>query len=181
MHRNSVGSEFYLQVYHTQESRVKRIAGPIICTRDNAWLGVGYYFWIDEEFAHNWGISSKNKTGRYDIYLAEISEDKILNATFNEEEYDFFVRSIEKARKHLAKSFENITLKSVHRFLADKIWSKIGIKGIIFDDIPHNALDGSRIYSDIKPLYYKKRIQIVIFDRENIVTFAPHILNVKCN
>lgn len=180
MQRTKIDSKSCLIAYHTQESRARKLTEPIICNLADAWLGVGFYFWIDEEFAHIWGKTSKKRLGRYDIYISNVDENKVLNATFNEEEYLFFVRSIEKARKYLAKSLEDISLKSVHKFLADKIWSQIGIKGIIFDDIPHNNEEAGRVYSDIKPLYYKKRVQIVIFDKENIITFAPHILNEKC-
>jgi len=180
MLRKNCGTNLYLEVYHTQESRKSKLTSPIICNRADAWLGVGYYFWMDETFAHNWGNDSKKTTGYYDIYSALIDEEGILNATFDEKEYYFFVKSIEKARKYLAKTLNGINLQNVHRFLADKVWPHMGIKGIIFDDIPHNAYNHGRIYSDIKPLYYTKRIQIVIFDTKNIVTFVPHLLNEEC-
>jgi len=141
---------------------------------------MGYYFWVELEFAHNWGSDSKRKTGFYDIYKANIDENKILNASFNEEEYYFFANQIEKARRYLAtKTKEDINLRNVNKFLADKVWNKLGIKGIIFDDLPKNS--NSRTYSDITPLFYKKRVQIVLFDNENIINFAPHLLKEKCN
>jgi len=180
MQRTTIQGVNYLIVYHTQEGRPKKLSEPLICKRTDAWLGVGYYFWIDEESAHNWGSSSKRATGKYDIYIAELTEENILNATFNETEYYFFVKQIELARKNLAKKLETITLAKVHRFLADKIWPSLGIKGIIFDDIPHNPTRGNIVYSDIKPLYYKKRIQLVIFDKQNIRTFAKYLLNQQC-
>ncbi len=34
--------------YHTQESRDHRLANPIPCTRDDAWLGNAMYFWYEE-------------------------------------------------------------------------------------------------------------------------------------
>lgn len=182
MQRISENSKSHLEVFHTQEARSEKLTAPILCTRSNAWLGVGYYFWTDEEFAHNWGKDSKTRTKFYDIYKVLIDEDKVLNATFNEESYFLFLRSIEKARKHLAKSIsEDISLINVHRFLSDKIWGKLGIKGIIFDDIPKNVVVKGRIYSDIEPLYYKKRIQIVLFDTKNIITFAQYSMDQECH
>src|SRR6476660_5845570 len=98
MVRKTVGGVKLLTVYHTQESRTAPLKQAQLCNRSNAWLGVGYYFWIDDEFAHYWGRDTKKgKSGRYDIYKAEVCEEQILNATFNEKEYYFFVRSIEKA------------------------------------------------------------------------------------
>ncbi|MCB0410288.1 MAG: hypothetical protein KDD29_08715, partial [Flavobacteriales bacterium] len=68
--------------YHTQEKRKNRLSGPIICTKDNAWLGEGYYFWVSEDDADFWGMNSKRKTGEYEIYSAEIDCSNVLNTVF---------------------------------------------------------------------------------------------------
>ena len=69
----------------------------------------------------------------------------------------------------------DVTLDKVHRFLADKVWPELEITGIIYDDLPHNVPAKARLYSEIKPLYYKKRIQIVVFNDDKYTTFAPHL------
>lgn len=56
-------------VYHTVENRgdastVLRDA-PFKCTRLDAWLGSGYYFWESSAFAHKWGCDSYG--GQYHI------------------------------------------------------------------------------------------------------------------
>ncbi len=180
MERKKIKEESYIIAYHTQEERGKELDEPIDCYRDDAWLGIGSYYWVDLEFAHYWGHDSKTNTGHYCIYKSEVNEEGILNATFSEEEYLFFLRSIEKARKKLTISRKDVTLKNVHQFLSDEVWSSCNLKGIIFDDLPVNPKKGGRVYSDILPLYYKKRIQMVVFDKNNIKTFQPYLRYEKC-
>jgi len=67
---------------------------------------------------------------------------------------------------------QDVDLQKVHRFLSDNIWKKMGIEGIIYDDLPSNPRHKGRVYSEIPDLYYKKRIQVVIFDLKNIRDFS---------
>jgi len=180
MQRFVKGGSEYLVCFHTQESRPKRLSEPIICDSEEAWLGIGYYFWIDHEFAHYWGMDMKRATGRYDIYKALVNEDMLLNTTFDEKSYYFFVNSIEKVRTFLVKTGESITIDAVHRFLAEKYFIPQKITGIIYDDLPKNNRKG-RIYSDIDPLYYKKRIQLVVFNINNVINFEDYRLSENCN
>lgn len=164
----------YITGYHTQEYRhTGTLENPIKGKPEEAWLGVGYYFWLEEDFAHYWGKDKKShKTGYYDIYKADIEEGKILNATFNEKSYFKFRQMIEDTVQLFLKNHKKVTLLQVHRFLSDNFWTKLGITGIIFDDLPQNKDTKGRVYSYIEPLYYKKRIQLVVFDLPNIHNFA---------
>lgn len=47
------------EMFHTQEKRVERLTQPIRCTRPDAWLGYGYYFWGDLYDAIIWGRQSR--------------------------------------------------------------------------------------------------------------------------
>ena len=65
--------------YHTLEDRNNaeeiQLIGPRKCTRANAWLGDGYYFWdSSEKWAHDWGV--KGCKGRYMIFRGEIVIDQ---------------------------------------------------------------------------------------------------------
>lgn len=163
----------YIVGYHTQEFRCMEqpLGEPCICNHHTAWLGVGFYFWVDEEFAHFWGEDFKMNTGAYDIYVAEIESNNIINAVFDEEGYFFFRNSIHKAIKKLEATKKNVTLEAVHRFLVNNVWAKMGVNGIMYDDIPKNPRHKPRTYSKIPELYYKKRIQIVVFDLKYISNF----------
>ena len=68
----------YIIGYHTQEHRPmdSPLENPIKCLGKNAWLGIGYYFWAEIEFAHYWGEDFKIKTGAYDIYLLTLRKIK---------------------------------------------------------------------------------------------------------
>lgn len=152
---------------------------PIVCKRKEAWLGLGYYFWVDEEFAKYWGEDSKmDNTGAYDIYMAEIEEDGLLNAVFSEKGYYFYQSKIEETVSYFKENSLNIELSTVNRFLSEKVWKDIGITGIIFDDLPRNPSDNKRrIYSEIRDFYYKKRIQFVLFDINKCHSFVVFLEN----
>jgi hypothetical protein len=191
MDKIKIEDKTFLVGYHTQEYREDELLeNPLRCNYANAWLGVGYYFWTDIEFAKYWGEDFKKaKTGFYDIYKAEIDISKCLNITFNEEQYFFFIKCIEAVIEDLQKTQLNgninkITLKRVNELLAEKYWNKLGITGIIYDDLPSNPISKpNRKYSIIeysengstKFLYYKKRIQIVVFNIRNIRNFEIYL------
>lgn len=169
MERKTVNNKEYLVGYHTQEFRIEgELDAPILCDFRNAWLGSGYYFWTDIEFAKYWGEDFKKRnTGYYDVYSAEIDVEKCLNAVFNEEHYFFFRSCIEKAVNHIQQRNKKVTLKKVHDFLLDNFWKKMGVTGIIYDDLPFNPKNRpERKYSVVeyeeygktKFLYYKKRV-----------------------
>lgn len=164
--------------YHTQEHRYEDqpLESPICCFDNEAWLGVGHYFWVDLTFAKYWGEDKKMTTGAYDVYKANIESDLLINAVFDEEGYNFFVEKIEYAVNDLlSKNSGKVTLERVNRFLSERVWVKLGITGIIYDDLPKNPADKNRIYSRIVPLYYRKRIQIITFGINIIHNFDLYL------
>ena len=175
MERVTLKGKTFLVGYHTQEWRPRTLDSAIKCHSFEAWLGIGYYFWTEIEFAHHWGRMFKiEQTGAYDIYRAHLDIDDCINAVFDERGYFFFRKQIEKAIAHLkGQGHYQVTLLQVHRFLADNVWPNTSppISGVLFDDIPQNPKDKSRVYSEITPLYYKKRIQVVLFNRQNMTNF----------
>jgi len=172
MKRIKKGGQEYIIGYHTQEFRPEPLSEPIICKGKTAWLGIGYYFWTDLDFAHYWGIDFKRaNTGYYEIYQAYIKVDNCINAVFDEEGYFFFRQKIEEAIQYFKDHNINVTLEKVNKFLTDNIWGKLGVEGIIYDDKPLNSARTDRIHSEIPDLYYKKRIQIVVFNKKNYINF----------
>jgi len=167
--------------YHTQEYRPVQLKEPILCNDEQAWLGEGYYFWAEEEFAKIWGEDKKKRvTGSYSVYSAMIDQGYLLNTTFKEDDYFFFKDCIEQAIQNIKNNGEDINIKDVHQYMKDVFWDVIGITGIIYDDLPQNTKRYKkgklhRVHSEIEPLYYKKRIQIVVFDLENIQNFKIHL------
>lgn len=174
MERVLNGNMEYIVGYHTQEYRGESswLKAPLQCDHKNAWLGIGYYFWTEIDFAEYWGQDSKSgQTGYYDIYTAHLNCEKCINTVFDEAGYYFFRDSIEETIEFMKDSGVTISLEQINRFLAERIWVRLGIEGIIYDDKPRNPRNPERKYSLIPPLYYKKRIQIVIFDMKNIHGF----------
>jgi hypothetical protein len=153
--------------YHTQENRGTELTEPIICNKDNAWLGEAYYFWENEDDANYWGIKFKNKTGKYDVYKTEIPIDNVLDTVFNREHYFFWVKQIEKAAKYfLKKTGTKPSLKEINDFFKEKgKWTKLD--GILFQDISKNP-----VHYFVKEFQYKKRIQLALYNKKKMVNFA---------
>lgn len=177
MERITFKGKNYLIGYHTQEFRGNSpsLEKPIKCKTKIAWLGIGYYFWTEVEFAHYWGEDWKSNTGSYDIYKSLLNIDNCINTVFDEEGYFFFRKNIEDTIDHFREKGIDVTLEQVNRFLADEIWPNLGIHGIVYDDKPVNPRKSDRIYSEIPDLYYKKRIQVVLFNLENIINFELYL------
>lgn len=178
MERKTINGIPHIVGYHTQEFRPTEqpLDNPIKYLVKNAWLGIGYYFWTEIEFGHYWGEDFKKKySGYYDIYKADLDVSNFINSVFDEDGYFFLRNKIEQTLDHFKKYNKDISLEMIHRFMSDEIWSKLGIKGIIYDDKPVNPKRSERTYSEIPNLYYKKRIQIVSFELNNIHKFGLYL------
>ena len=176
-----IGNKTIIRGYHTQECRPDKLKQPLKGQDVNARLGGGFYFWIEENFAHNWGTISKSKgeSGLYDIYTADLNIRNCLNTVFNEIHYLFFRKKIDEAIQQFKSTKIPVALDTVNRFLADTVWKVYGIECIIFDDKPTNKPKKNLIYSEIPDLYYNKRIQVVIFDLKNVKNFELDLVNQK--
>ncbi len=157
------------KMYHTQEKWASRLTFPVLCEKDNAWLGIAYYFWDDEIDAVHWGHNSKKRTGYFEIYTADINCENILNTVFNEEHYLFWKRQIEKVASNIIKKTgKRPTIKEINTYIAENAqWSKY-TDGIMFQDLP---------YADdllIQNFNYRKRIQLAVFNKNIIKNFAFH-------
>lgn len=174
-----VSNECYIG-FHTQEYRSVYLSKPAKCVSDKAWLGDGYYFWLDEMFSMHWGPDFKTKTGYFDVYKAHIEDDNLLNMTFCEEDYFFVKNNINAMIEFMTTKGIKINLKELHRLLKEHFWTPLNINGIIYDDLPWNVYKKSRTYSLFEPFYYVKRIQIVIFNEKLIHNFEIYKDEQKC-
>jgi len=164
-----------LEVFHTQECRMPVLNFPVMAEGNEQWLGDGYYFWQDYEFAKWWGGAKKckasNKSRQYSIFKAELSfeEDDFIDTVFNEEDYYQFIKKVEElAKKYMQKYHRKPTLEEFNDFIADNnIWNEI--KVIRFQDVPEN-----NDLVEVNGYYYKKRIQLRVNEPEIITNFAWH-------
>jgi len=176
-----IGNKTSVKGYHTQEYRSAVLKQPLKCVNKRAWLGFGYYFWLEEEYAHYWGQDSKinENSQSYDIYCAELDIESCINTVFDEKDYVTFVEVIEEAIQYFKSKHTLFSLEMVNDYLAEKVWTNLEVNGIIYDDKPTNPRNKNRIYSEIPDLYYKKRIQVVLFDLKNIRNFELYLENQK--
>jgi len=160
-------SSIVRKMYHTQGYRKPFLTGPLICTRDNAWLGDGYYFWYSEEDALEWGGHAKRKYPGYVVYTAKIICDDILDTVFNEDHYKFWLKSIDKISDSIYKNTgKRPHIKELNQYLKERAtWNSVS--GIMFQDVP-------KTLSKVISFYYRKRIQLVAFDLEIVKNFTYH-------
>lgn len=155
-------------MYHTQEKRENLFTAPIKCEKENAWIGMAWYFWYDEDDAVHWGNNFKSRNGYYDIYSAELNCENVLDTVFEEEHYKFWITQIKKAELRFVKDGIKLSLKQLNDYFLQKgIWLKFD--GIMFQDISANPKN--YIISDFQ---YKKRIQLAVYNFNIISTFAHH-------
>jgi len=151
--------------YHTQEKRAEKLKQPVKSLRSDCWLGYGWYFWEILDFAKAWGIQSKNKTGNYEIYKARIKSSYILDTVFNREEYTVYSEMLDEIGRSFFSGTQRLMSKrAMNDYLQEK--SDWEIEGILFADTPTNQR-----FSLIKNLFYRKRIQLVIFKLELVKSF----------
>ena len=162
-----------LDVLHSQEFRYPILKFPIPGEGYEQWLGDGYYFWEDLEFAKWWGKTHKinNTHKKYSVFCTQLTfeEDDFIDTVFNEQDYKNFVCKIEKfANKYYAEFGEKPTLEEFNDFVEDyNLWSDI--KVIRFQDISNNVS-----LLKVRGYYYKKRIQIRVIDPQIITNFAHY-------
>lgn len=167
-----------IEVYHTQEKREELLRFPILAEGNKQWLGDGFYFWQDYEFAHWWGDLKKpsKSKAQFSIYKANLkfNENDFIDTVFNEHDYYNFVNVIERfAKKYESELGRKASLEDFNDFIDDHaIWQNIKI--IRFQDLPKNSN-----LVQVKGFYYKKRIQIRVNDPEIIVSFV-HFKNFLC-
>lgn len=176
-------------MFHTQEKRDKLLESPIICVRNDAWLGEAFYYWLNLDDAKIWGINSKRETGYYEVYQSEINCANILDTVFNEKHYELWVKTIEKVAKSIVRNtYSKPTLKELNDYFKERgNWSEVD--GIMFQDLPNKeyySLVQPIIYKDKKKnidrkvyFAYRKRIQLAVYNTEVILNFA-HFLTDEC-
>lgn len=194
--RKEINGKQLILGFHTQSWTAKTLNAPTCCNYRNAWLGRGYYFWLDKEIAKYWGEDFKKgekRDGYYNIYHAWLDTENCLNTTFDEEHYYFFCEKIAETIAFLTKNNQNghdLSLKRVHEYLAENYWIPLGITGIVYDDLPSNSsFNIDRKHSNIsyeenkrtQYFYYRKRIQIVLFQQANIHEFGINDEDIECS
>ncbi len=162
-------------MFHTQGYDIPYLKKPILCSKDNAWLGHGFYYWLEEGDAIYWGQTAKRNYKKFGVYVSDIDCENILDTVFNEEHYIFWIRSIDKAVKNLYKTTnKKPTIECVNAYLMQKGgWDK-SITGIMFQDLPVN----DKILK-VAGFYYRKRIQLAIFNNKIIINFI-HNFDGEC-
>jgi hypothetical protein len=164
-----------ITTYHTQEHRNSVLDFPVLAEGNQQWLGDGYYFWQDYEFAKWWGECKKCKkpiNGKYySIYTATLkfNQDDLIDTVFNETDYYNFVKKIEEFSKKFQKKFHSKpSLEAFNDFIEDfGLWNEI--KVVRFQDLPEN-----NNLLEVNDYYYKKRIQIRVNDPGIICKFVLH-------
>lgn len=156
-------------MYHTMEKRPVRASSPGLCSRSNAWLGEGYYFWWYPFDAILWGQSSKKDTGKYEVYSADIDLSNILNTSFDLTHYEKWDKIIEKISRVISDGAgHRATLEQLNDYVKKRAgWQTVaGIDGILMDDTT-----GDERRQLINGLPHRRRIQLVAYNAKVFSNF----------
>jgi hypothetical protein len=159
--------------YHTNEHRGDLII--VYAQGFHQWLGDAYYFWQDIEFAEEWATNARNGYPAADIYEVELdlnfdTDEFVIDTVFNEEHYYKFIEKIERfSDVYFAKFNQKPSIEDFNSFIFDlkiPLWKDI--KAIRFQDLPNND---KKNYLKVKGFFYKKRIQIALFDAKRLIKY----------
>ena len=82
-----IGDKTFVKGYHAQEYRPTELTKPIRCFDKSAWLGLGFYFWLEVIYAHYWG-QDKKSFGELKSYL--MTNPQIRKIKTVEERYSYY-------------------------------------------------------------------------------------------
>lgn len=157
--------------YQTLENRnnkeVVESEGPFECTRSNAWLGNGYYFWDTEiDWAHDWG--KKGYKGSYFIGECQLSLSKCFDLVGNmahlkdfREVYDVVLNS------HLGKDPKNLIVPNIIALLKKK--TNFSYTSIRAEDVPKGTNSAYYRQNRDELMYLNKRSQICVIDKNQVL------------
>ena len=164
--------------YHTIEDRGNpdEIAseGPFLCTRKDAWLGHGYYFWdTNIKWAHDWGKNAYRRKG-YVICKASLNNDEncmwdIYGSVAHNLEFLAAFETILDSGKYRSK--EEILVSDVITFLKHKgLFNYAAVR--VADVYPqsqkillkHPDKRGSMAYMRVG-----QRVQICLFEKSTLL------------
>lgn len=140
---------------------------PYMCTKRNAWLSYGFYFWDqDIERAEQWGRLSY--AGKYIVIEYTLTCNNILDLVGSRHHQEEFKQLIDLAKTEL--KLDDIPVSKVIQFLRKRNREYKGIfeyDSIKAQDHPNRDMvryiDGSLCGMDLN-----SRIQICIFEKRNL-------------
>lgn len=145
--------------------------GPYECTRKNAWLGKGYYFWDSNiDLAHEWG--EKSYSGNYIICKAYFDDSRTFDLVGNYQHLDI----LKNVKELIEKQGRNCTVSIALGYLRTQTNFREQFTAI-------KAKDERRPeYEEQLPFVFEKkpfmnlapRIQYCILDHSSILDY--HII-----
>lgn len=158
---------------------------PFCCTREDAWLGIGYYFWEEEELAHWWGSGNPRWSESYIICKTGLSipQEQVLDLVGNISHISLLRYLVAEYQKTSQAKQSPLTLPKIIKFIertmgkgseqfpyrAIRLQGR-GSKVINLENTIRQGkqtinftLHNSKVFLDLYP-----PIQICVFDRKDI-------------
>ena len=143
--------------------------GPFKCTRSDAWLGHGYYFWDSNlEWAIDWGKNSYNKRGKeFVIGSCRINLDSCFDLIGNVEHQQELIDVIKVMQ-------ESGLIKGEKKFILPNILEYLKHKGLF----TYNSIRSADNYNPIQIHYgenrqeylmINQRVQICVIKKNEVI------------
>ncbi|MBV6484224.1 MAG: hypothetical protein KFKLKKLM_00716 [Flavobacteriales bacterium] len=171
-------------IYQTLEDRYNvdevEQQGPFLCSRDNAWLGEGYYFWdYHIELAHWWGEPERSGYREYIICQAfcTLDNEKCWDLHNKGQHRDEFIQALEMIISlRISRKPHEITVDQVIEFLkkrnAFQKYEAIRVMGVNSANFNRNMTKiGARVFfKNSKHAFYDlfPQIQICLFQKRSL-------------
>lgn len=148
-------------------------SGPFKCTRPNAWLGDGYYFWDSNlEWAVEWGINGFEKKGKEFIIgkcIVDITNNcfDLFGSVFNQLELKEAMRVFIDSEK--IKDNERLILPNIIQYMRNKGIFKY--KSIRAADITNKVIAFHFSKNEFRKEFMEinQRVQICVIDKKDVV------------
>lgn len=154
--------------------------GPFECTRPNAWLGIGYYFWDSKiEWAISWGENAYNKKGM-DFVIGSCIID------LDKDCFDLFgnVGCQQELVKIISEFKESGLIDENQDLILPNIIEYLKQQGIF----PYKSIRSYDNYNPVK-IYFpgnrgeytevNQRVQICVIQKENVILTSFKVIYPK--
>lgn len=166
-----------VDAYQTLEDRDNidhvEASGPFQCTRPDAWLGFGYYFWdTNMDWAKEWGFNSFERKGKQ--YIIGKCVVDITNQCFDligSVAHQMELMDVLETMKESGK------FKQYHRRVLPNVIEYMKSKGIF----PYKSIRAGDVTNKVVKLHFSKseerreymlinqRVQICVIERKDVV------------
>jgi hypothetical protein len=152
--------------YHTLEDRdnfeLIEQNGPILCVRNDAWLGIGYYFWdTNIDWGHEWGRKTYKKYVIFKAIISLINCYDLVGNVSDKSEFNQILNVLQEKQKN-----KNIKVSEVLEYM--KKFTDFNYNTIRSAHFPDSTTKVSFGGKFNEFMFSNERVQICVIKKNNL-------------